>query len=131
MAGAESWTPENLVSGRFRAIRSRSKRPERHNHGHPNHSGRAMFGIRGPPTGAVQMPPRLSDDEIAILERFERLPDSAAVSLKICALVSGISGRTWRRNPPIPTFPISAGKKAVNVGLLRKLTRGELAPSAA
>jgi hypothetical protein len=30
---------------------------------------------------------RLSDDEIAILERFERLPDSAAVSIKIGALV--------------------------------------------
>jgi hypothetical protein len=74
---------------------------------------------------------RLSDDEIAILERFDRLPDSAAVPLKICALVSGISGRTWRRSPPIPTFQISAGKKAANVGLLRKLTRGELAPTAA
>ncbi|QDW38967.1 hypothetical protein FFI89_018535 [Bradyrhizobium sp. KBS0727] len=70
---------------------------------------------------------RLSENEIAILERFERLPDSAATPIKICALVSGISERTWRRNPPIPTFPLSAGKKGVNVGLLRKLTRGELA----
>ena len=74
---------------------------------------------------------RLSDNDIAILERFERLPDSAAAPIKICALVSGISERTWRRNPPIPTFPISAGKRAANVGLLRKLTRGELAPTAA
>jgi hypothetical protein len=71
-------------------------------------------------------PRRLSDDEIAILERFERLPDSAAAPIRICALVSGISERTWRRKPPIPTFPISAGKKAANVGLLRRLTRGEL-----
>jgi hypothetical protein len=77
------------------------------------------------------MPPRLSEKEIAVLERFERLPDSAAVSLEICALVSGISKRTWRRNPPIETFKISAGKKAANVGLLRKLTRGELAAPAA
>jgi hypothetical protein len=74
---------------------------------------------------------RLSENEIAILERFERLPDSAAAPLKICALVSGISERTWRRSPPIPTFPISAGKRAANVGLLRKLTRGELAASPA
>jgi hypothetical protein len=74
---------------------------------------------------------RLSEDEIAILERFERLPDSAAAPLKICALVSGTSERTWRRKPPIPTFQISACKRAANVGLLRKLTRGELAPSAA
>jgi hypothetical protein len=74
---------------------------------------------------------RLSENEIAILERFERLPDSAAVSIKICGLVSGISERTWRRAPPIPTFQISAGKKAANVGLLRKLTRGELAAPAA
>jgi hypothetical protein len=74
---------------------------------------------------------RLSDNEIAILERFERLPDSAAAPIKVCALVSGISERTWRRSPPIPTFQISAGKRAVNVGLLRKLTRGELAAPAA
>jgi hypothetical protein len=74
---------------------------------------------------------RLTEKEIAILERFERLPDSAAVPLKICALVSGISDRTWRDKPPIPTFHVSAGKRAANVGLLRKLTRGELAPSAA
>lgn len=71
----------------------------------------------------------LSEKEIAILERFERLPDSAAAPIKICALVSGISERTWRRNPPIPTFALSAGKKGANVGQLRKLTRGELAAS--
>jgi hypothetical protein len=75
--------------------------------------------------------PAIIEEEIAVLERLERLPDSAAVSIKNAALLSGISERTWRRNPPIPTFPISAGKKAVNVGLLRKLTRGELAPTAA
>jgi hypothetical protein len=69
---------------------------------------------------------RQSDDDSA-LERFNRLPDDAAVSLKICALVSGISYRTWRRSPPIPTFNISANRKAANVGRLRKLTRGELA----
>jgi hypothetical protein len=74
---------------------------------------------------------RLSENEIAILERFERLPDSAAAPIKICALVSGISERTWRRSPPIPTFAISAGKRGANVGLLRKLTRGELAAPAA
>jgi hypothetical protein len=74
---------------------------------------------------------RLSEDEIAILERFERLPDSAAAPIKICALVSGISERTWRDKPPIPTFHVSKGKRAANVGQLRKLTRGELANTAA
>jgi hypothetical protein len=74
---------------------------------------------------------RLSDKEIAILERFEALPDSAAAPLRICALISGISERTWRRSPPIPVFSISAHKRGANVGLLRKLTRGELAPTAA
>jgi hypothetical protein len=69
---------------------------------------------------------KLSDEEIAILDRFERLPDSAAAPLKICALISGTSERTWRRSPPIPTFFVSPGKRAANVGLLRKLTRGEL-----
>lgn len=70
---------------------------------------------------------RLSDKELAILERFEALPDSAAAPLKICALVSGISERTWRRSPPIPVFSISKHKRGANVGQLRKLTRGELA----
>jgi hypothetical protein len=74
---------------------------------------------------------QLTEAEIAILERFERLPDSAAAPIKICALVSGVSERTWRRSPPIPTFPISVGKRGANVGLLRKLTRGELAAPAA
>jgi hypothetical protein len=70
----------------------------------------------------------VTEDQITnVLRRFAELPDSAAVPLKICALVSGISDRTWRRNPPILTFKISAGKKAANVGQLRKLTRGELA----
>jgi hypothetical protein len=73
----------------------------------------------------------LSDDEIAALERFERLPDSAAVPLKICALVSGISERTWRRSPPIQVFQIAPCKRGANAGLLRKFTRGELAPTAA
>jgi hypothetical protein len=74
---------------------------------------------------------RLSEADIDILDRFERLPDSAAAPIKICALVSGISERTWRRSPPIPTFPLSAGKNGANVGLLRKLCRGELAAPAA
>jgi hypothetical protein len=74
---------------------------------------------------------KLSQEEIAILERVEYLPDSAAVPLKICALMSGTSERTWRRSPLIPTFPISPGKRAANLGQLRKLTRGELASSTA
>jgi hypothetical protein len=76
------------------------------------------------------MPP-IFEKEIAILERLDRLPDSAAVSIKHAALLSGVSERTWRRNPPIPTFAISAGKKGVNVGQLRKLTRGEVTAPAA
>jgi hypothetical protein len=71
---------------------------------------------------------KLSDEEVAILDRFEHLPDSAAAPIKVCSLVSGISERTWRRSPPIPTFHLSPGKRGANVGMLRKLTRGELAP---
>jgi hypothetical protein len=70
---------------------------------------------------------KFSDEEIAILDRVEQLPDSAAVSLKICALMSNTSERTWRRSPLIQTFPVSPGKRAANLGKLRKLTRGELA----
>jgi hypothetical protein len=69
----------------------------------------------------------LSDKEKAALARFDSLPDSAAVPIKICALLTGISERTWRRNPPVQTFNVSAGKKAANVGMVRKLNRGELA----
>jgi hypothetical protein len=73
---------------------------------------------------------QLTEKERVALARFDSLPDSAAAPLKVCAMVSGISERTWRRSPPIPTFPLSAGKRGANVGLLRKLTRGELAPAA-
>ena len=73
---------------------------------------------------------RLSENEIAILEWFEHLPDSAAVPIKICSLMSGLSEQTWHRKPPIETFPLSAGKKGANVGRLRQLTRGALAPDA-
>ena len=66
-----------------------------------------------------------SAKEKAILARFVALPDSAAASLKICSIMSGISERTWRDNPPIPVFKLSAGKRGVNVGMLRKLLRGE------
>jgi hypothetical protein len=70
----------------------------------------------------------LSEKEKAILDRFEALPDDAAASLRICALVSGLSERTWRGNPPIPTFKLSTGRRGANVGKLRKLLRGELTP---
>jgi hypothetical protein len=100
-------------------------------HGLPKHSGPCKPSNSTPLPDWSRAMRRLSDADIAILERFERLPDSAAAPIKICALVSGISERTWRRNPPIQTFPLSAGKKGANVGLLRKLARGELAPTAA
>jgi hypothetical protein len=69
---------------------------------------------------------RLSAQEVAMLERFKQLPDEAAAPFNVCALISGISERTWRQNPPIPTFNVSANKRAANVGLLRKLVRGEV-----
>ncbi|WP_157158784.1 hypothetical protein [Bradyrhizobium genomosp. III] len=74
---------------------------------------------------------QLTEAEIAILQRTEQLPDSAAVPLKICALMSGVSERTWRRNPPVPTFHLSAGKKGANLGAVRQRCRGEAASSAA
>ena len=68
----------------------------------------------------------LPEKEIEILARYERLPDSAAVPLKICSLVTGISERTWRDNPPIRTFFLTPHKRGANVGQLRALTRGEV-----
>jgi hypothetical protein len=73
---------------------------------------------------------RLTDKEKAALERFDHLPDTAAVPLKICSIISGISDRTWRDKPPIPTFHISEHKRAANAGMLRKLVRGELTSAA-
>jgi hypothetical protein len=74
----------------------------------------------------------LTETEKAALERIEHLPDNAAIPLKLCALLSGNSDRSWRRNPPVPTFFVSPGKRAANLGLVRKLVRGELAsPNAA
>jgi hypothetical protein len=70
---------------------------------------------------------RLSQQDIDILDRVRHLPDEVAVSIKVCALWTDTSERTWRRNPPIPTFPISPGKQGANLGLLRKPTRGEFA----
>jgi hypothetical protein len=70
---------------------------------------------------------RLTEKDIEALAAFEHLPDAAAAPLTLCALVSGICVRTWRDNPPIPTFHVSAHRKAANVGKLRRLTRGELA----
>ena len=72
----------------------------------------------------------LTDEEITILQHVEKLPDSAAVPLKICALMSGITERTWRRNPPVPTFKISERIKGANLGALRKRYRGESASAA-
>jgi hypothetical protein len=68
----------------------------------------------------------LTEKEKAFLSRFPALPDDAAVDLKGASLVSNISDRTWRDNPPIETFFISSHKRGVNVGKLRKLVRGEL-----
>ncbi len=72
---------------------------------------------------------RLTEKEKAALELFEHLPDSASAPLKLCSLVTGISDRTWRDKPPIPTFHITEKMKAANVGRLRKLMRGELEPA--
>jgi hypothetical protein len=73
---------------------------------------------------------KLSAREEAFLARFPSLPDEAAVSLAQASLINGISPHSWRRNPPIPVFFISGGLLGVYVGMLRKLTRGELAPAA-
>jgi hypothetical protein len=69
---------------------------------------------------------RLSDKQIAILDRAECLPDSVAIGIKTAALMTSTSVGTWRRNPPVQTFFI--GKKlAANLGAVRRLTKGELA----
>jgi hypothetical protein len=61
----------------------------------------------------------------AFLQRFPLLPDDAAVPLLGASWLTGISDRTWRYSPPIPTFYITPNKRGVNVGMLRKLMRGE------
>jgi hypothetical protein len=53
--------------------------------------------------------PAIIEEEIAVLERLERLPDSAAVSIKNAALLSGISDQRRQegreRGPPPQADP--------------------------
>jgi hypothetical protein len=71
---------------------------------------------------------KITNKQLDALALFSALPDEACVGLELAALVTGISERTWRRTPPVPTFPVSLRKRGCNVGKLRALVRGELAP---
>jgi hypothetical protein len=74
---------------------------------------------------------RLTEKEKTAVERVDQPPRGAAVGLRLAALYSGTSERTWRDKPPIRTFKITAHKRAANVGELRDLTSGKLTPDAA
>jgi hypothetical protein len=74
---------------------------------------------------------RLTEEEKEAVARVDQLPDGAAVGLRLAELYSGICRRTWSSRPPIRVFPLTPSKNGVNVGQLRKLTRGELTPDAA
>jgi hypothetical protein len=74
---------------------------------------------------------RLTEKEKAAVERVDQLPRGAAVGIRLAALYSGTSERTWRDKPPIRTFKITPHKRAANVGELRDLTSGKLTPDAA
>jgi hypothetical protein len=102
-----------------------------HLHGHPKQLGREHSIITGPlMTGAATMRPLNAKDKAA-LERIDQLPRGAAVRIRLAALYTNTSERTWRDNPPIPTFFLTPHTLATNVGLLRDLTSGKLAQSTA
>jgi hypothetical protein len=68
----------------------------------------------------------LTEKQKAALQRFDDLPRNAMVGIPIAALVSDLSEKTWRENPPIETFFITTHKLGVNVGKLRDLASGLL-----
>jgi hypothetical protein len=42
-----------------------------------------------------------------ILQNFDSLPGSAVIPRRVAALLLGVSDRTMRRNPPIPSIAIT------------------------
>jgi hypothetical protein len=74
---------------------------------------------------------RLTEREKVAVERIDQLPEGACVGLRLCALYTNTSDRTWRDTPPIKTFFITPHKRGANVGQLRRHARGELTPESA
>jgi hypothetical protein len=60
-----------------------------------------------------------------ILERFDALPDDAALPTKATAAILGTSERTVRYHPQLTRVVVSRGRYGQRVGDVRKLLRGE------
>jgi len=59
-------------------------------------------------------------DVSEILRLFPELPDAAIVPRKVTALLTGMSLRTIRRNPPVPDREITPDLIGHRVGDLRR-----------
>jgi hypothetical protein len=64
-------------------------------------------------------------DVTEILQKFEDLPDAAVVPRKVTALLTGMSIRTIRRNPPVPDRRITDDLIGHRVGDLRRWLAGK------
>ena len=73
----------------------------------------------------------MTNEQIEQLKRSAALPDDCVIDDPLAALMLSVSIWTLRRNNPVPPIQLSARKRGRRLGDIRKLTRGELAPTAA
>lgn len=71
------------------------------------------------------MSPKLRE----ILERFDALPDDAALPTRVTAIILGTCERTVRDHPQLKRVTVSRGRYGQRVGDVRKLLRGEVTPA--
>jgi hypothetical protein len=64
-----------------------------------------------------------------ILERFDALPDCAALPTAVTATILGVSERTVRYHPQLKRVAVSKGRYGQSVGSVRRLLRGEMVPA--
>jgi hypothetical protein len=75
---------------------------------------------------------QLTSEQIEMLEKVKNLPDEFIVSDEVCGLLlGGMSRWTVDRTNPVPPIQLSTRTRGRRLGDIRKLTRGELAPTAA
>ena len=64
-------------------------------------------------------------DPYALVENFDRLPDSAVVRTKVTQILTGLSGKTLRYHPDLPRHYLSKTHYGQRVADVRRfLSRG-------
>jgi hypothetical protein len=73
----------------------------------------------------------MSPTHLEILENLPKLPDDMIVSDQLAAILLNCSTRTLRRGSSVPRIKTGDRTGGRRLGDIRKLTRGESAPTAA